>query len=158
MMTKLNSDISTIFRQVACYLFEQELHKTFREKGYLSYQEIGRIFQKCMIAYMGPAVEKSPGSENWWIYWSHIRTFFYVYSYASGLLISKSLQKSVKENPQFIEKVKEFLSAGLSASPKNIFIGLGVDITDATFWNKGLDEIEKLLKDTEKLAKKLKKI
>jgi len=158
MMTKLNSDISTIFRQVACYQFEQELHKTFREKGYLSYQEIGKIFQKYMIAYMGPAVEKSPGSENWWIYWSHIRTFFYVYSYASGLLISKSLQKSVKENPQFIAKVKEFLSAGLSASPKNIFISLGVDITDVAFWNKGLDEIEKLLKDTEKLAKKLKKI
>ena len=158
MMTKLNSDISTIFRQVACYQFEQELHKTFREKGYLSYQEIAKIFQKYMIAYMGPAVEKSPGSENWWIYWSHIRTFFYVYSYASGLLISKSLQKSVKENPQFIAKVKEFLSAGLSASPKKIFISLGVDITDVAFWNKGLDEIEKLLKDTEKLAKKLKKI
>jgi oligoendopeptidase F len=158
MMTKLNSDISTIFRQVACYQFEQELHKTFREKGYISYKEIGTIFQKYMSAYMGPFVEQSVGSENWWVYWWHIRMFFYVYSYASGLLISKSLQNSVKENPEFVQKVKEFLSAGLSASPKDIFMNLGIDISDPGFWDKGLDEIEKLLQDTEKLAKKLKKI
>ena len=158
MMTKLNSDISTIFRQVACYQFEQDLHKTFREKGYVSHEEIGNIFQKYMSAYMGPAVEQSPGSENWWIYWSHIRTFFYVYSYASGLLISKSMQNAVKENPEFIEKVKEFLSAGTSSSPKDIFKNLGIDITDAKFWDMGLDEVESTLKETERLAKKLKKI
>lgn len=158
MMTKLNSDIATIFRQVACYQFEQKLHKTFREKGYVSYKEIGAIFQKYMSGYMGAAVEQSPGSENWWVYWQHIRSFFYVYSYASGLLISKSLQNVAKRNPEFIKKVKEFLSTGLSASPKDIFMNLGIDISDAGFWDKGLDEVEKLLNDTEKLAKKLKKI
>jgi oligoendopeptidase F len=158
MMTKLNSDISTVFRQVACYLFEQELHNTFREKGYVSCEEIGKIFQKHMSSYMGPAVEQSIGSENWWIYWSHIRRFFYVYSYASGLLISKSLQNAVKGDLKFINEVKEFLSAGISESPKDIFKNLGVDIAVEAFWNKGLDEIEALLIDTEKLAKKLKKI
>ena len=84
--------------------------------------------------------------------------YFYVYSYASGLLISKSLQNSVKKNPAFIAKVKEFLASGSSESPKNIFKKLGIDITDRNFWNKGLDELENLLKETEKLAKKLKKI
>ncbi|HWY80179.1 MAG TPA: M3 family oligoendopeptidase [Candidatus Sulfotelmatobacter sp.] len=158
LLAKLDADISTIFRQAACYQFEQELHKAFREKGYLSHQEIGQLFQKNMSAYMGPTVAQSPGSENWWIYWSHIRTFFYVYSYVSGLLISKSLQKSVKENPQFIVQVKEFLSAGVSQSPKTIFGNLGIDITDFTFWNKGLDEVEATLEETEKLAIKLKKI
>ncbi len=158
MLAKLDADISTIFRQAACYQFEQELHKEFREKGYLPHQEIGKIFQNNMSAYMGPAVEQSPGSENWWIYWWHIRTFFYVYSYVSGLLISKSMQKSVKENPRFIIKVKEFLSAGISESPRKIFGNLGIDITDALFWDKGIDEIEATLQETEKLAKKLKKI
>ena len=155
---KLNGDISTIFRQVACYKFEQELHVKFREKGYLSKEEIGEIFKKHMSSYMGDYVEKSEGCENWWVYWGHIRTFFYVYSYASGLLISKSLQNSVKKNPMFVEKVKGFLSAGLSDSPRNIFAKFGIDITSADFWNKGIDEVEKLLEETEKLAKKLKKI
>jgi oligoendopeptidase F len=158
MMQKLNDDVSSIFRQVACYRFEQELHKDFRAKGYLSKEEIGKLFQKHMAAYMGSAVEQSEGSENWWVYWNHIRYFFYVYSYASGLLISKSLQNSVKRDPAFIVQVKEFLSAGLSDSPKNIFGRLGIDISDERFWDKGLDEVEHLLDETERLAKRLGKI
>ncbi len=158
MVAKVNDDVSSIFRQVACYQFEQELHSDFRKKGYLSKEEIGRLFQQHMAEYMGPAVEQSPGSENWWVYWHHIRYFFYVYSYASGLLISKSLQNSVKERPAFIAKVKEFLSAGLSDSPMNIFGRLGIDISDRTFWNRGLDEVENLLGETTQLAVKLKKI
>ncbi|MBI2452032.1 hypothetical protein HYV50_03055 [Candidatus Pacearchaeota archaeon] len=158
MVEKLNNDIATIFRQIACYNFEKELHYHFRERGYLPKKEIGKIFQKNMSAYMGDHVEQSPGSENWWIYWNHIRNFFYVYSYASGLLISKAMQKKVKENPRFIGKVKEFLSAGLSDSPKNIFLALGIDITKKEFWNSGTEEISSLLKETENLAIKLKKI
>ena len=158
MVNKINDDISTIFRQVACYRFEQELHQDFRKKGYLSKQEIGKLFQKHMASYMGDFVEQSPGSENWWVYWGHIRYFFYVYSYASGLLISKSLQNAVKKDPRFIGKVKEFLSAGQSESPKNIFLRLGIDITQKAFWDRGLDEVEALLDETMSLARKLGKI
>ena len=158
MVKKLNDDVSTIFRQVACYRFEQELHRDFRSKGYLSKEDIGGLFQTHMAAYMGPFVEQSPGSENWWVYWSHIRYFFYVYSYASGLLISKSLQHSVKEDSSFIIRVKGFLAAGLSDSPQNIFKRLGVNITDSGFWNKGLDEVEGLLEETTALARRLGKI
>jgi oligoendopeptidase F len=158
LMSKLNDDISTIFRQIALYTFEQELHRVFREKGYLSHQEIGQIFRKHMTAYMGPAVEQSEGSENWWTYIGHFRSFFYVYSYAGGLLISKSLQNSVKRDIMFIEKVKEFLSAGTSDSPRNIFLKLGIDMADKNFWNQGLNEVEALLEETTALAKKLKKI
>jgi len=158
MTKKLDSDIATIFRQIACYKFEQELHQNFRSSGHLSKEEIGKLFQKHMKSYMGNSVIQSPGSENWWIYWSHIRSFFYVYSYASGLLISKSLQNSFKKDSRFIEKIKYFLSAGCSESPKNIFSDVGIDISKKSFWNHGISETEKLLNDTIKLAKKLKKI
>jgi oligoendopeptidase F len=158
MMSQLNDEVNTIMRQVACYKFEQELHKEFRKKGYLSKEEIGKIFIKNMSAYMGEAVEQSDGAENWWIYWHHIRTFFYVYSYASGLLISKSLQGMVRKDKKEIQKVKEFLSSGTSDSPKNIFMKMNIDITKKDFWNKGLDEIEELLNKTEELANKLGKI
>jgi oligoendopeptidase F len=158
MMMKLNDDVSTIFRQAACYRFEEELHQLFRGKGYLSREEIGRLFRKHMEDYMGDAVEQSPGSENWWVYWSHIRQFFYVYSYASGLLISKSLQHSVHRQPSFVGKVKEFLAAGLSDSPRNIFLRLGIDISDSSFWDRGLDEVETLLQETTDLALRMKKI
>jgi oligoendopeptidase F len=52
----------------------------------------------------------------------------------------------------------EFLSAGSSGSPKDIFSGLGINIDDKDFWSKGLDEIDALLKETSKLATKLGKI
>jgi oligoendopeptidase F len=158
MVSKLNQDISTIFRQIAFYNFEVDLHKDFREKGYLSKEDIGKLFRKHMMSYMGPAIEQSEGSQNWWVYVQHFRYFFYVYSYAGGLLISKSLQAQVRKDPKFIEKVKIFLSAGLSDSPKNIFKKLKIDITDQKFWDRGIGEVDNLLKETEILAKKLKTV
>lgn len=158
MVAKLNEDVSAIFRQTAFYNFEWELHKTFRQKGYLSKEAIGRIFQKHMISYTGDAVKQNKGSENWWVYVPHFREPFYVYTYVGGLLISKSLQASVKKDPRFISRVKEFLAAGTSDSPKNIFAKLGIDITDNNFWVQGINEVEKLLTETENLAEKLGKI
>ena len=158
MVNKLDEDVKTIFRQIALYNFETELHKTFRERGYLSKEEIGKTFQKHMDSYMGPYVLQSPGSENWWVYWRHIRFFFYVYSYAGGLLISKTMQAEVKKDSKFIGAVKEFLSVGLSESPKDSFKKLGIDISKKDFWEKGIAEIETLLKETNALAKNLGKI
>lgn len=157
-MTKLNDDVSTIFRQIACYKFELELHSKFREAGYLSKTDIGQIFKSNMKSYMGDFIEQSEGSETFWVAWSHIRNFFYVYSYASGLLISKYLQNSVKANHDYILQVKDFMSAGESESPKTIFNNLGLDISEKSFWNKGLNEIEMLLNEAEKLSQKLGKI
>jgi oligoendopeptidase F len=155
---RLDRDIATIFRQIAAYRFEQELHRQYREKGYLSKEEIGKIFSNHMSSYMGTAVKQDAGSENWWVYWSHFRAFFYVYSYASGLLISKSLQASVEQDSKFIEKVKGFLSAGTSASPAQIFAKLGIDISDSAFWQRGIDKISMNIDQAEALAKKLGKI
>ncbi|MCL4384512.1 M3 family oligoendopeptidase [Patescibacteria group bacterium] len=158
LMNKIDNDIQSIWRQVACFQFEQDLHKNYRQKGYLSKKEIGEWFQKRMAAYMGPAVEQSPGSQNWWIYWGHIRRYFYVYSYASGQLISKSLQNSVRQDKAFVKKVKAFLAAGTSESPKNIFAKTGIDIEASAFWEKGVEEVKRELSEAVTLARKLGKI
>lgn len=155
LINKLDNDVSTIFRQIACFQFERELHAEFRKKNYLPKEEIGKLFQKHMKAYMGDFVEQSPGSENWWVYWNHIRSYFYNYSYANGLLISKALQKIVKENPENIVKVKTFLSEGTSKSPRQIFKDQGFDISEESFWQNGIEEIKLTLRETERLIKKL---
>jgi len=79
-----------------------------------------------------------------------------VYSYVGGLLISMSLQSRVRGDRKFIERVKVFLSAGVSKSPKDIFSDMGIDITKQVFWENGISEFEKLLTDAENLAKTLK--
>ncbi len=157
LMQKLNQDVASINRQISCYTFEQELHKEFRKQGYLSKEQIGEIFSKHMQDYMGDFVEHPEESKNWWIYWSHIRTYFYVYSYASGLLISKALQNKFKQDKNFILKIKEILSAGTSKSPREIFEKVGLRL-DSGLWNDGLEKMEKTLKQAEELAKRLGKI
>jgi len=157
LIEKLNDMVGSIFRQVALYRFEQELHSQFRAQGYLSQVTIGDLFTKHMSAYMGQAVSQDEGS-NHWVYWSHIRRYFYVYSYASGLLISNYLQTKLKQEPDFIKQIKTFLSCGLSKSPRQTFLDLGVDINDASFWQAGLNEFERLLNEATDLAKKLHKI
>lgn len=158
MVAKLDDDVATIFRQIACYRFELALHEAYRAKGYLPKEEIGALFLKEMTAYLGPTVRLSEGSENWWVYWSHIRSFFYVYSYASGLIISKSLQQAVRADPRKIATVIEILSAGSSAPPKETFAKAGIEIADPAFWSQGLAEVERLLDEAESLAQKLGKV
>lgn len=150
MIKKLDDDISTIFRQVACYNFETQLHKSFKDKGYLSIDNISDIFTKEMNRYCGNAVEDDEHMKYGWLYWSHIRRFFYVYSYASGLLISKSLQALVREDPKFVENVKTFFKSGTSKSPKDIFLAMGIDISKKDFWEKGVSEIRKLLDEVDR--------
>jgi len=155
---KLQEDIQTIFRQVACYKFEQNLHKTFREKGYLSKEDIGKLFSEEMKKYLGEIFKEGDDLKNGWVYWPHIRNYFYNYSYASGQLISKFLQSLVRKDKKNIEKVEKIFYTGTSDSPKNIFKKIGAEISKKEFWDKGLKEIEILLDYAEELAKKLGKI
>ena len=157
MVQKLGDEISTIMRQIAAYNFETELHSEYRKNKYLSKEEIGLIFKKNMKKYLGDSVDCS-WCDNWWIYWSHFRNRFYVYSYASGLLISKALQRKVRRDKNFIGEVKKFLASGTSKTPEEIFSGMGIDIYSEEFWEEGLNEINETLKETISLAKKLGKI
>jgi oligoendopeptidase F len=151
--TKINDDIQTIFRQIACFNFELDLHSEIRKKGGLSTPEISALLVKNMSAYLGPAVEMKPEDGFQFVSWSHIRNFFYVYSYAFGQLISKALYVKYKEDKKFITKINQFLTAGGSDSPENIFKSIGIDVTKPDFWKKGLQSIEKDIDMLEKLTK-----
>ena len=146
LLKSLEDDISSIFRQIACYNFELRLHTEFKQKGFLSIDEISNIFSDEMSKYLGSAVLKDKHMNTGWLYWSHIRNPFYTYSYATGLLISKYLQNIVRENKENIRYVKDFFKAGDSKSPKEIFEDIGIDISQKEFWESGILTIEDKLK------------
>ncbi|MDD4381913.1 MAG: M3 family oligoendopeptidase [Candidatus Dojkabacteria bacterium] len=143
---KLNTDISSIFRQIAFYNFEKDLHNDFRSKGYLSKEYISELFCKHMKAYLGDTVLEDDGMKYGWIYVSHFRSPFYVYSYASGLLISKALQELVREDKKNIKYVKKFMESGSSTSPYNLFKDMGIDISKKDIWEKGLSQIKNTIR------------
>ncbi len=151
---KISDDMQTVFRQIACFNFETELHNSIRAKGALSKEEIRTLLNKHMSAYLGPIFKMTDLDGNFFVTWGHIRKFFYVYTYAFGQLISKALYAKYKEDKKFIKQVNAFLSAGGSDTPENIFKSIGIDVTKPDFWEKGLKSIEKDIERLEKLSKK----
>src|SRR5690606_27619750 len=113
------------------------------------------LMTKHMKAYLGPAVDVDGDVGYIFVSWPHIRSFFYVYSYAYGQLISRALFERWKQNPDYIKKIEQFLRAGSSMSPEKIFKSIGIDTRDPKFFEDGLKAIEKDIEKLEKLTKKV---
>lgn len=149
---KINDDVSTIFRQVACFNFEAEMHALIREKGGASIDELRTLMNKHMSAYLGPIFDLRPEDGNYLVSWGHLRRFFYVYSYAFGQLVSKALYANYKKDKGYLAKINAFMSAGGSDSPENIFKSVGIDVTKPDFWKAGLASIEADIERLERLV------
>lgn len=150
---KISEDISTIFRQIACFNFELELHQRIRSEGFLPKEEIAKMMNAHMQNYLGPMFKMEENDGYQFTYWSHIRNFFYVYTYAFGQLISSALYQRYKEDRRNIIDVIKFISAGGSDSPENIFRSIGINPNKA-FFEQGLKKIEEDIVKLEKLANK----
>lgn len=139
---KINESVATIFRQIACFNFELDLHQAIRTKGFVPKEEIAELHNKNMLAYLGPLFKMEPDNGYMFVSWSHIRRFFYVYSYAFGLIVSRALLHRYKQDPSFWKKIEQFLSAGGSESPEDILKHIGIDVTAPTFFKEGLKSVE----------------
>ncbi len=149
---QIQDDINTVFRQIALFNFEQDLHQAIKASGFLNAQQIGELLNKHSSAYLGKLFDLTELDGSFFILWSHIRYFFYTYTYAYGHLISKALIRKTKKDPEFIKKVKQFLSAGGSDTPKNIFADIGIDISQPRFFKQGLKQIEHEIEKLEEMV------
>jgi oligoendopeptidase F len=105
-----------------------------------------------MKNYLGPLFDLKEEDGYFFVNWSHIRRFFYVYSYAYGCLISNTLYQEYKKDKKFKDKIEQFLKAGGSKSPEDIFADIGIDIRNPKFFENGLKLIEEDVKRLEKLV------
>lgn len=149
----IQDDVSTVFRQIACFSFERSLHALIRKEGYVSKERIADLMNEHMQSYLGPAFTLKRGDGYFFVNWSHIRRFFYVYSYAYGQLISKGLHAKLEKDPSYIKKVDGFLSAGESMSPEDIFKTCGLNTKKPDIFLEGLKSIERDVARLEKLIK-----
>ena len=154
---KISDNIATIFRQIACFNFENELHLRIRKEGFLQKEQIAELMNKHMGAYLGPVFKLDKIDGYSFVSWSHIRNFFYVYSYAFGQLVSDALYERYKKDHTKIKDVIEFLSAGGSDSPENIFKKIGINPNKKLFETgllrikTDIDLLESLWKQNKKL-------
>lgn len=150
---KILGDMATIFRQIALFNFELELHQDIRQNGYVSKEEIAKKLQKHMKTYLGSSVDVKIEDGYSFVNWSHIRRFFYVYTYAYGQLVSRALYQLWKENNNFSNKIEQFLKIGLTMNPKDTFKTIGVN-TNRKFFEAGIKSLESDIKKLEQLTKK----
>lgn len=138
---KINGKVSTIFRQIACFNFEKDLHERIREVGSLPHNEIAKLMNQHMQAYLGDRFDLTSDDGYFFINWSHIRRSFYVYSYAYGDLISSAIVERLNDDHDYITKVKKFLSAGSAKSPQNIFADIDIDTTSPVVFETGIQSV-----------------
>jgi oligoendopeptidase F len=149
---KINDDIATIFRQIACFNFEKDIHDAVRSRGYVSKRELAQMHNIRMKEYLGPSFEMNEEDGYMFTHWSHIRRFFYVYTYAYGMLVSKALLRRYRTDPKFWKQIEKFLSAGGKESPERILKEIGIDVSRADFWLEGIREIEDNITKLEALS------
>jgi len=151
----IEGSIATVFRQIAMNQFEDRIHTERRETGELALDRIGELWAHSQEELLGDAVEVTEGYRTWWSYVPHfIASPGYVYAYAYGQLLALAVYgRYEEEGPSFESKYVELLSAGGSKSPEELGAIVGVDLADPSFWDKGLDLVERKLDAAEQAAK-----
>ncbi|MBX4205896.1 M3 family oligoendopeptidase [Candidatus Microgenomates bacterium] len=152
--SQIQGSFATIFRQTAFYLYEEEIHNLRRQKGELTAKDFSDLYQKHLQPMFGKGLTLTKDHQCLWMPIAHFYHYnFYVYTYAFGELLAKSLYAIYKKEGQtFIDKYIKALSAGGSMSPSEITKLMGVDISNESFWESGLKIIENEVVEFEKLV------
>jgi oligoendopeptidase F len=148
---KLESIFATVFRQTAMNRFEKAMHEGRREKGELSSEQLSSFWIDTQRQMFDDSITLTDDYSIWWSYIPHfLSTPGYVYSYAFGELLVLALYGIYEqEGSPFIEKYLTLLRAGGSDTPYNLLKPFAIDLDDISFWNRGLDVIDSMLKSVE---------
>ncbi len=149
--------LAIVFRQISMNRFEDAIHNERRENGELSSEKFNELWMQTQQKVFGDSVTLTDSYQVWWSYIPHfLHVPGYVYAYAFGeLLVTSLYKKFTEEGEKFIPKYLELLASGGKDSPENLLEELGVNLNDPNFWHGGLDLIDEMVSQAEKLAKEM---
>src|SRR5262249_2710854 len=156
--SKIEAAFARAFRKNVPRRLEKWTHGA-RRKEKLSSQEICDHWWKANHALYGDAVEMFEPYRWGWSYIPHfIHTPFYCYAYVFGELLVLSLYRMDQEPAvAFVPRYVELLDSGSSAAPEVLLSGVGANIADPAFWQKGLDVLRDMVRKATDLAGQLKR-
>mgnify|MGYP006275632569 FL=1 len=154
LISKIDDTLATVFRQVAMNRFEDRIHTARRDDGELSADRLSDLWMETQRAMFDGSVTLGEHYRHWWSYIPHfLHTPGYVYAYAFGELLVLALYARYQATgDDFANAYLGLLRAGGSDWPHHLVAELGVDLTDTSFWQQGLAEIEVLIDQAEDLA------
>ena len=154
---KLEDSFATVFRQVSMNRFEEGMHTARRTEGELPAERLNAIWLETQRAMFKDSVTLRDDYGSWWSYIPHfLQVPGYVYAYAFGELLVLALYNLYqKRGPSFASEYLGVLSAGDSDYPERILAHVGVDLSDPSFWNEGLQTLDALVTQEEALAREV---
>jgi oligoendopeptidase F len=152
--SKIEDSFATCFRQVSMNRFEDAVHTARRNDGELSTEHFSELWMETQRAMFRESVTLTDDYSIWWSYIPHfINTPGYVYAYAFGELLVLALYARYRQDGRgFADAYLDMLTAGGSDWPHEVVKPLGVDLTDPTFWNNGLQILSDMVAEAERLA------
>lgn len=150
--SKVEDMLNTVVRQVAFCEFERQVHAE-RKLGELSKERLAEIWMEVQKESLGSALEFDEDYQHYWAYIPHfIHSPFYVYAYAFGDCLVNSLYGVYQQQPKgFEQKYLQMLSAGGTLRHKELLAPFGLDATDPSFWQSGLDVINGFVDELERM-------
>jgi len=145
---------ATVFRQVAFNRYEDACHTARRTSGELPVDQLGEIYQSKLQPMFGDALTLTDEHKVWWSYVGHfLHTPGYVYAYAFGNLLALSVyHRYLERGKAFVDDYLDFLAAGGSTRPDELVRRIDMDITDPGFWDAGLQILDGMVGEVERLA------
>ena len=137
----VEGQIATVFRQIAMNQFEDRVHTARRTEGELAVERFNELWAETQHELLGDSVEITDGYRSWWSYVPHfIGSPGYVYAYSYGQLLALSVYRLYEERgDEIVPGYLDMLAAGGSRSPEELGSLVGVDLSDPSFWDNGLD-------------------
>lgn len=148
---KVEDMLNTVTRQIALCSFEKKLHEE-RKKGELDAKQISKIWFNTQKESLGDAIKFDSSYSHFWAYIPHlIHAPFYVYAYAFGDCLVNSLYAVYEQGkiPDFEHKYIEMLKAGGKYLYKELLAPFGLNPSETSFWQFGLDKISSLIDELE---------
>ena len=152
----IESKFSTSHRQNAFYRFETKIHNLL-EKKLPSTNEIKDAFVKEIESMFGNSINgiREDYASYCFVVPHFLQVPFYVYAYnMSNLLVISIYQLYLEQREKFIPKFIELLSIGSSLTPEQMLSGIGIDLKDPSFWQKGIDYLSDKIEELEQLVEK----
>jgi len=137
------------FQVSARVFFEQSMYDAIKRGEFLDGETVAKLWVTARDKIYGDSVNWLDVMKWEWTMKPHyyIANYrFYNYPYVFAQLFVFALYQLYKEQGEsFIPKLKRLLAAGSSKSPHELGAELGFDITDETFWEKGMKQAEKFI-------------
>ncbi|QCE33667.1 M3 family oligoendopeptidase [Acetobacteraceae bacterium] len=148
---KVEDMLNTVVRQMAFYRFEKAIHEE-RQKGEIPAERFGELWREIQHESLGDAIKLEGNYAYFWSYVPHfIHAPFYVYAYAFGDCLVNALFSLYQNQPEgFVSKYMALLSAGGSKDYRDLLATFDFNPEDPSFWQHGLEEIQKLINQLEK--------